>query len=157
MVLITDKADAPSLLKALSSAYRGRVAFGALRAPSALTGKQQAAAEEAVAALGAAAQGRALPAVVMVCNGDVRGAEAYAGVLKSEALQRALNKYAAGKLCSSKFVVDEGTDLNGLSVGQLKAVISARGIECKGCYEKGDYVRALREALTGGKKGKEEL
>jgi protein disulfide-isomerase A6 len=148
VVLLTDKAEAPSLLRALSSAYRGRAAFGVLRAPGALSGKQQQAVQEVVTALGPALEGKAAPAVALVCNGDLRTAEAYAGVLKSEPLQRALGKYAGGKVCSSKIAVDASTDLGALSVAQLKAVVAARGVDCRGCFEKGDYVRALKAALA---------
>jgi hypothetical protein len=163
-VLVTDKAEAPSLLRALSSAYRGKVAVGAARAPSALSGKQQQQAEEVVAALApAGAAPPAPPAVVLVCNGDLRTAEVYAGALKSEPLQRHLNKYAAGKLCSAKVVVDASTDLNAMTVAQLRGAVAARGVDCRGCAEKGDFVRALRAALeqeaasVKGGETKEEL
>jgi hypothetical protein len=159
-VLMTDKADAPSLLRALSSAFRGKVAFGVLRAPASLSGKAADGTAEVVVALGPALQGKAAPALALVCNGDARTAEAYPGVLKSEPLQRMLNRYAGGKECSSKIAIDASTDLGALSVGQLKAVVAARGIACRGCAEKGDFVRALREALAAGggaAGGKEEL
>jgi len=156
VVLITDKPEAPSLLRALSSAYRGKAAFGVVRAPAGLSGKQRQGAEEVVGAIGPAAAGKGPPLVVLVCNGDLGTAEAYAGTLKSEPLQRQLNKYAAGKLCSSKISVDASTDLNALSVAQLRAVIAARGVDCRGCAEKGEFVRALREALQQDKP-REEL
>lgn len=151
-VLVTDKPEAPSLLRALSSAYRGKVAFGVVRAPAALSGKAAAGAGEVVAALGAAAGG-APPALVLVCNGDARTAEAYGGALKSDALQRALNKHAGGKVCSGKIAVDAATDLGALTVAQLKAVVAARGVECRGCAEKADFVRALKESLAVGADG----
>ncbi|GBF92518.1 disulfide isomerase [Raphidocelis subcapitata] len=151
-VLVSDKPEAPSLLRALSSAYRGRVAFGVVRAPASLSGKAAAGAGEVVAALGAAAAGGP-PALALVCNGDLRTAEAYGGALKSDALQRALNKHAGGRVCSGKVLVDEGTDLGALTVAQLKAAIAARGLECRGCAEKADFVRALRDSLAAGAGG----
>jgi hypothetical protein len=149
-VLLTDKADAPSLLRALSSAYRGKVAFGLLRAPGGLAGKAAEGAAAVVSALGPALEGRSPPALALVCNGDARTAEAYGGVLKSEPVQRALNKYAGGRECSGKITVDASTDLGALSVAQLKAVVAARGLACRGCAEKGDFIRALKDALAAG-------
>lgn len=153
-VLLTDKAEAPSLLRALSSAFRGRVAFATVRPAEQLSGRAATTVAEVLAEM-PVFKGKAPPALAFVCNGDMRTAELYSGALKSESIQRALNKYAGGKLCSSKVVVDASTDLNALSVAQLKSVISARGVECRGCAEKADFVRVLREVLAAP--GKAEL
>lgn len=67
-----------------------------------------------------------------------------AGKLKSEPLQRHINTYAAGKKCAAQVVLDSSTDFTKMKVAQLKALVTAKGIDCSGCFEKGDYVAALK-------------
>jgi protein disulfide-isomerase A6 len=67
-----------------------------------------------------------------------------AGKLKSEPLQRHINAYAAGKKCAAQVVLDADTNFSKMKVAQLKALITAKGIDCAGCFEKGDYVAALK-------------
>jgi protein disulfide-isomerase A6 len=71
MLLVSSKASVPSLWKALSVAYKGKVAFGFVAADV----------KDVLAKLGAAAElgsGQSSK-VVSICNGDVRTAEAYTG------------------------------------------------------------------------------
>lgn len=223
LILVSEKSSLPSLWKALSVAYRGKVAFG-----FATSGASQV-----LQQLGSAGDlGREKSRVISVCNGDVRTAEVYkgellfaglarltfagnrwhtqcqllsqslaviataywhndlrpseladvscqsntvtashmppdltavaamrcadldllccfTGALKSEPLQRHINSYAAGKKCASQVVLDASTDLSSLKVAQLKALVQAQGVECAGCFEKGDYVSALKKWLEG--------
>lgn len=84
----------------------------------------------------------------------------YTGKTKSDVLQRHINTYAAGKKCASQVVLDASTDLTKMKVAQLKALITAKSIDCSGCVEKGDYVAALKgwlEQHGAGQKSKEEL
>ena len=157
-VLLTDKADVPSLLRALSSAYRGKAAFGLLRSPSALPAgsKQQRGAQEVLDALGAGAgalKGQPPPALVTICNGDARGAEVFRGQLKSAPLQRHLNSFTGGRACAARVRIDAATDLSKLTVAQLRAALAARSVDCKGCAEKGDFVKALRAHLDAAGSG----
>jgi protein disulfide-isomerase A6 len=146
VVLVTDKPGTPSLWKALSAVYAGKVAFGLVRSKDA----------EVVDAVGPNPQ---VPTVVAICNGDLESREALKGKLKSEPLQQQLGSYALGKKCNSKIRVDATTDLKKLSVSQLKAVLQAKGIACTGCFEKSDFIKALQEGLTSQAAGKvnEEL
>lgn len=41
-------------------------------------------------------------------------------------------------------MLDSSTDLAKMKVAQLKALITAKGIDYTGCFEKGDYVAALK-------------
>ena len=178
LVLVTPKAETPSLWKALSLAYDDAVAFGAARrrnkegdgdadgSPAALLldAARKANATAAAEADAAAAKGGGSDArVVAVCNGDLAGggAELYSGRLKSDALRRFLRGFADGKRCRSRLRLDASTDLAKMGVAQLKAVAEARGVTCDGgCLEKADYVRALKASLAaggGGGKKKDEL
>jgi protein disulfide-isomerase A6 len=75
-----------------------------------------------------------------------------AGTVKSEPLQRHISSYASGKKCAAQVVLDDSTDLQALKVGQLKALITAKGVDCSGCLEKADYVAALKAWLQQQKK-----
>jgi protein disulfide-isomerase A6 len=80
-----------------------------------------------------------------------------AGKLKSDPLQRHINSYAAGKKCAGQVVLDSTTDLSKMKVAQLKALVTAKGVDCSGCFEKGDYVSALKgwlEQQAGGERPK---
>jgi hypothetical protein len=82
----------------------------------------------------------------------------YTGKTKSDTLQRHISAYAAGKKCLSQIVLDAATDLTKLKVPQLKALIASRGIDCSGCFEKADYVGALKASLSSdAEKNKDEL
>jgi hypothetical protein len=95
MVLVSSKSSVPSLWKALSVVYKGKVAFGFVAAD----------AKGVLAKLGAAgeiAEGQS-SRVVSICNGDVRTAEAYTGERHG---MRYLNKAvcrAAFRCCSLFF------------------------------------------------------
>ncbi|WIA21255.1 hypothetical protein OEZ85_000490 [Tetradesmus obliquus] len=144
MVLVSSKSTVPSLWKALSVAYRGKAAFGFVTADAKGVLAQLGAAGE----LGSGQSSR----VVSICNGDVRTAEAYSGTVKSEPLQRHISSYASGKKCAAQVVLDDSTNLQALKVGQLKALITAKGVDCSGCIEKADYVAALKTWLQQQKK-----
>eukprot|EP00878_Enallax_costatus_P019611 GHUV01020694.1.p1 GENE.GHUV01020694.1~~GHUV01020694.1.p1 ORF type:complete len:238 (+),score=63.51 GHUV01020694.1:1077-1790(+) len=138
LMLVSEKSTIPSLWKALSVAYRGKVAFGFVSSGSAQVLKQ----------LGPAGDlGSDKSRVISICNGNVRTAEVYKDTLKSEPLQRHISSYAAGKKCASQVVLDTTTDLASLKVPQLKALVQAKGVECAGCFEKGEYVAALKKWL----------
>ncbi|KXZ52890.1 hypothetical protein GPECTOR_8g270 [Gonium pectorale] len=145
VVLVSSKSETPALYKALSGAYAGKVAFGELR----VGGKAADAAKAVAAKLGIADLAAAkLPLLVSVCNGDVAGVEPYSGQLKSEPLTRHLESYAGGKKCGKKVRLDASTDLGRFSAGQLKELIKERGLDCRGCTEKADFVRRLQEHLA---------
>ncbi len=41
--------------------------------------------------------------------------------------------------------VDKNTDYSKLRVKQLKAILADRGVACKGCLEKRDYIKRVKE------------
>lgn len=72
LLLVSDKSSAPSLWKALSVAYRGKVAFGFV----------SSGAQQVLQQLGAAGDlGSEKSRVISICNGDVRAAEIFKGEL----------------------------------------------------------------------------
>lgn len=135
IVLQSDKTAVPALWKALSSVYRGKVAFGFLPSSS------------SAAAAPGLPPAPSLPAVYSICNGDVAAAELYSGKTKSEPLQRHIGSYVLGKKCSSKIRVDANSDLSKLTMKQLRALLQDKGLPCSGCLEKADYIKALKAGL----------
>lgn len=53
------------------------------------------------------------------------------------------------EICAVKFPVKtekmEKKDLSKLRVKQLKAILSERGVECKGCLEKEEFIKKVQE------------
>jgi protein disulfide-isomerase A6 len=99
MVLVSSKSSVPSLWKALSVAYKGKVAFGFVAAESKAVLAQLGAAGE----LGSGQSSR----VVLICNGDVRTAEAYTGeqCSRHRFLSRQLQHVAVLLLLSNAWAV----------------------------------------------------
>lgn len=87
MVLISDKADTPALLKSLSTTYEGKVAFGFVRSnKEALVSKL----------LPEGASAPKMPALVTICNGDLSMRALFSGQLKSDPLTRWAGDMHAG-------------------------------------------------------------
>lgn len=59
------------------------------------------------------------------------------------------------EICTVKFPTKteklEPKDLNKMRVKQLKSILSERGVECKGCIEKEEFIKKVQETehLTG--------
>lgn len=68
--------------------------------------------------------------------------------MKSEALQKVLNAYDGGKKCASAIRLTPGTDFSKLTASQLKGIIKDKGIDCKACSEKGDFVKRLQQYVA---------
>ena len=52
------------------------------------------------------------------------------------------------EICTVKFPIrqpQEPQDLSKLRVKQLKAILGQRGVECKGCVEKEEFIRRVQE------------
>ena len=53
------------------------------------------------------------------------------------------------EICTVKFPVQtknlEKKDLSKLRVKQLKKILSERGVECKGCLEKADFIKKVQD------------
>ncbi|KAG2499079.1 hypothetical protein HYH03_003262 [Edaphochlamys debaryana] len=152
IILLTTKAETPAMFRALSGAYAGKVSFGELRLGA--KGPTSAAAAAVARALGVDVEAERaagkLPLLLSVCNGDAQGAVRYTGQLKSDPLVRHIEAYAAGKKCAKAVRLDASTDLGRFSAGQLKQLVKDKGLDCRGCTEKDDFVRRLREAIAAG-------
>ncbi len=143
IVLFTDKKETSALYKSLSSQFDGKAAFIEVRSAS----------------LGALVGLDDLPALVAVCNGDLEhGVERYMGQLKASAIKRFIGQFGAGKRCLAALKLDSNSDFGALRVSQLRELLEARGVQCRECLEKGDYVKRLREVLgLGGGASRTEL
>lgn len=135
IVLFTDKKETSAMYKSLSGQFDGKAAFMEVRGGGSVVGLAT----------------KELPALVAVCNGDLEhGVERYAGQLKASAIKRFVGQFGGGKRCLAALKLDSSSDFKGLRVNQLKELLEARGVQCKECLEKGDYVKRLREVLAGG-------
>lgn len=93
-----------------------------------------------------------LPTLLTVCNGDLGLREVYSGELKSDPLQKHLATYLNGKKCAAAVKLDASTDFSKLSASALKTIMKERGIPCKGCAEKDEFVAALKQYVSSGAK-----
>eukprot|EP00198_Chlamydomonas_reinhardtii_P007615 XP_001696952.1 DnaJ-like protein [Chlamydomonas reinhardtii] len=151
VMLVSAKSETPHLLRALSVAYAGKVAFGELRvgsgkgaggalsAPMAHVASQLGVDVEAERAAGK------LPLLITICNGDLALVDRWV-----DSLARHLDTYAAGKKCAKQVRLDAGTDLGKFSAGQLKQLVKDKGLDCRGCTEKDDFVRRLKDFIASG-------
>lgn len=87
MVLISDKADTPALLKSLSNVYDGKVAFGFVRS------NKEALVSKLLPEGGSAPK---MPALVTICNGDLSMRTLFSGQLKSDPLTKWADGMHAG-------------------------------------------------------------
>jgi len=88
----------------------------------------------------------AFPKLVVVCNGDAAGGrELYSGNMKSEPIRKFLDQFTGGKRCRQAVKLSPETEFGRLRVGQLKELLRDRGVACRECIEKGDFVAKLKE------------
>lgn len=148
VILLSNKAETPALYKALSMAYAGKVAFGEVQS----AGKAGSGPARLAAQLGLSLPEEAgrLPLLLSVCNGDITTIERFSGQLKSDALLRHLEEYTGGKKCARTVRLDASTDLSSWTASRLKELVKEKGLDCRGCAEKDDFVRRLRDYVTKG-------
>jgi len=133
VLLFTAKPQTSALYKSLALRYKGKLAFGEVRG-----GASDLARRFNVTTF---------PSLLAVCGGDASTTVAYSGEMKNSRLTRWLNEFYSGKKCAEAIVVDATTDFGKLKVSQLKSILQARGVVCKDCVEKGDYVRTIQELV----------
>lgn len=46
--------------------------------------------------------------------------------------------------------LDASTDFARFSAGQLKQLVRDKGLDCRGCTEKDDFVARLKQFVSGG-------
>mmetsp|Transcript_8954 Transcript_8954/g.13059 ORF Transcript_8954/g.13059 Transcript_8954/m.13059 type:complete len:168 (-) Transcript_8954:206-709(-) len=75
-------------------------------------------------------------------------AQPFSTGMPSDRVCKRINQ-ANPEICSVKFPIKtaklEVKDLSKLRVKQLKQILGERGVECKGCLEKGDYIKRVQE------------
>lgn len=66
-------------------------------------------------------------------------------------------KRRSSVICSIRFAsivdppkVDASTDFAKLKVGEIKRLLSEKGVPCEGCVEKSDFVRKIKEVMGKG-------
>lgn len=64
--------------------------------------------------------------------------------MKGEAIRNFLDKFAGGRRCLAAVKLSEDTDFGALRTGQLKELLRERGVSCRDCFEKGDFVAKLK-------------
>lgn len=131
VLLFTAKHETSPLALSLANQYRDKLAFGEVRGGN--------------AALGSAFGVKTLPALLVVCNGDAATREAYSGDMKSDPIRGFLDQFAGGKRCRQAVKITPETDFSRLKVGQLKELLRDRGLSCRDCFEKADFISKLRE------------
>ena len=160
VLLLSEKAEPPTLLRTLALQFDGRVAFGfAGKGAKDLVkkfnlgvanGSSADPSSSKKKAAAASSPSSPLPAIVAFCNGDLQPAATFGGRMRPDAIESWVYGFAGGRKCASLVKVDAATDLSRLRVPQLKAALAARGGRCAECVEKGDYVRALRDLIVAG-------
>jgi hypothetical protein len=85
--------------------------------------------------------------VLAVCGGDASSTVVYEGSFKNTQLTKWLNGFYGGKRCTEAIKLDGSADLSKLKVSQLKQILQTKGLTCKDCVEKADYVRQLQQVL----------
>ncbi|KAK9816828.1 hypothetical protein WJX72_005531 [[Myrmecia] bisecta] len=131
VLLFTAKSDTSPLYKSLSGQFAGKLAFGEVR-----TSNKELSDQFGVTSY---------PCLLVVCNGDADTMERYQGDFKSEPIGRFLQQFADGRRCSQVMKLDPHADYSKMRVAQLKQLLKDRGIVCRDCVEKDDYVKRVQE------------
>lgn len=77
---------------------------------------------------------------LMACVHALRAPVCCAG-----AARRFITDFSSGKKCTSQVKLSADTDWSRFTARQLKDIIKEKGIDCKGCAERSDFERRLRE------------
>lgn len=98
---------------------------------------------------------RRLPAVVVICGGDVQRREVHDAPGSPRELLELLYRYKEGEGCKGVQrkegdipPLEKGRDYSKLRVKQLRELLQHHGVECQGCVEKADYVRQVERLVA---------
>lgn len=138
-LLATDSSDVSALWKSISTRYRGKITLGQVHSSK-------------IASLGldnhvdVSMDG---PTVIVLCNGDMDSAEAV--VLPSErkgrVITQVLSEYKGGGACREEVKLSRDSLLR-MKVKHLKALLVDKGLSCRECLEKNDFVSFLTAKLN---------
>jgi protein disulfide-isomerase A6 len=133
VLLFTDKPSTGALYKALALRFDGKLAFGVIRSNNKELTRQF--------------NVTSFPTIVAICSGNEGSVIRYDGDMKGTQLAKWLNGFYKGKLCIESLPLDSSTDFTKLKVSQLKQIFKMKGIVCKDCVEKADYVKQLVDSM----------
>lgn len=136
IVLLTTKTETPPLFKSLALRYEGRIPFGIVRKA------------DDNKAMADAFNSTSLPMVAALCGGGGQVTIKYDGELKNSKLTRFLNSFYGGTKCVEAMLAsNKEVNLNTMKVSQMKNILSAKGVRCRECVEKKDFVEKIKEVL----------
>lgn len=133
VLLFTEKMETSALYKSLALRYAGKLVLGEVR------GRNKE--------LAARFNVTSLPTVLAICGGDESLTVVYDGSFRNTQLTKWLNGFYGRKRCTEAIKLDGSADLSKLKVSQLKQILQAKGLTCKDCVEKADFVRQLQQVL----------
>ena len=100
------------------------------------------------------------PQLLIICDGDVEKTVAFPGTLAHDMTSAEVEKWLEAyhkefstgcaqvrKTPKMGTKLDRSTDLNKMKVSQIKALMDAHAIPCVSCYEKSDFVSAIKTWL----------
>ena len=136
VLLFSNRKESSALYKSLALRYKGKLAFGEVRPSNAEISNKFGVSK--------------YPTLVAICGGDEKQVVVYSDEMKNSKLTKFLNAFYGGRKCAevSMLNMNANTDFTKLKVGQLKQILKAKGLECKDCLEKDDFVRKLKAAAA---------
>jgi protein disulfide-isomerase-like protein len=155
LVFFSADTETPAWLKVLAHAKKGKVPVAEARARN--------------EALGLPLDVSVFPTLIAACGGDVDRTITYDGEITQDMTPSAVTEWASsfegGKKCKDApknpktgMTLDASIDYSKMRVSKLRAILTAHGIPCSLCAEKGDFVKAIAEAAAaGGGRAKQEL
>ena len=153
VVFFSDAIETPAWLKVAAHALKDRVAVAEARSRN--------------DAIATQLDVDAFPALLVACEGDGDWTVRYDGELTHEMTPEGVVKwlegFEGGKRCArtrktpkSGTRLDPSVEYGKMRVSKLRAVLRANDIPCRLCAEKGDFVRAIHEAIEE-RKQRDEL
>ena len=134
ILLFSSKKETSALYKSLSLRYKNKIAFGEIK--------------DSAKDLVAKFKVKSYPTLIAVCGGDERSLVPFDSEMKNSQLVRFLNSFYSGKKCAEAITLDSSTDFTKMKVSQLKQLLAAKGISCKDCFEKNDFIKRLKSAYN---------
>lgn len=74
--------------------------------------------------------------------------QVFSGEMKGDPIRQFLDGFAGGRKCRAAVKLTADTDFGALKTGQLKELLRERGVSCRDCFEKGDFVAKLKSLIT---------
>ncbi|GAB4816305.1 hypothetical protein N2152v2_003351 [Parachlorella kessleri] len=131
VLLLTAKAQTSALYKSLASRYKGKIAFGEV----------QGSHQELSHVFGVTKY----PTLLALCNGNKDAIIPFTDEMKSTRLSKFLNQFYQSKVCAAAVKITADTDFSKMRVLQLRQLLELKGVVCRECFEKGDYIRRIKE------------